>query len=486
MLDIPYIPDMDRLMNEYEDAVGRRWCDAMKDNPYVNFLQSYGFLKVENETICKDGKYDLSDKTSRIKYFSLFLQNWEFSKSVLMSVGDEGSSLRDLTNSLINTILPDSLMVIVSWLERIKLLKYEKDRYFIDATDYDFADSGESIYPLKYNVPLNITEDKYSVYEYLRKISRNQIDLAPDFQRKLVWSIEQKSRFIESALLQIPIPPFYMKKMSDSRMVIIDGLQRTFALREFINNEFALTGLNALSDLNGKTFSDLEKEDGGMAARIEDKQLFFYVLATDVPMAAVYDIFNRINTGGTQLERQEIRHCVFIGNATSMLKEIAESKDFKDSIDKGISDNRMKAREAILRCLAFTLMGIDEYKGSIDDILERTMKKLNTMSHVEIDDIKNETLKVFRTTQALFREKNFRIPTDWGRGRINVAAMETVFNCFWKRSVDIGKEKDWLNRQMYQLVRDKKFLDSFQKSTSSKSGVFTRFKIAHQYLDSHD
>lgn len=452
MIDLPYIPDLNRLMNEYDNALGSQWCVAMKDNPYVCFLQSYGFLKVENDIVCKSGKYDLSDKASRFKYFSKFLQNWEFSKNVLTSVGNDGASLTDLSDRLANLISPDSLRVIVSWLERIKLLRYQKDRYFIDSSDFDIVDSGESIYPLKYNIPLNISEDKFSVYEYLRKISRNQIDLVPDFQRKLVWSVEQKSRFIESALLQIPIPPFYMKKMSDTRMVIIDGLQRTFALREFINNKFPLTGLNALADLNGKTFSDLEKEDGGMAARIEDKQLFFYVLATDVPMAAVYDIFNRINTGGTQLERQEIRHCVFIGNATTLLKEIAESKDFIDSIDKGISDNRMKAREAILRCLAFTLLGIDEYKGSIDDILERTMKKLNTMSRVEIDDIKEETLTAFRTTLALFGEKNFRIPTDWGRGRINVAVMETVFNCFWKRRVDVGKEKTgsaakWTNWQ---------------------------------------
>ena len=72
----------------------------------------------------------------------------------------------------------------------------------------------------------------------------------PEFQRNLVWKPQQMSTFIESIILNVPLPPFYFKKDLDGRFIIVDGLQRTSTLQRFINNEFSLQGLNALPNLN--------------------------------------------------------------------------------------------------------------------------------------------------------------------------------------------------------------------------------------------
>ena len=209
----------------------------------------------------------------------------------------------------------------------------------------------------------------------------------------------------------------------------------------------------------------------------------FYVLGVSVPMAAVYDIFNRINTGGTKLERQEVRNCVFIGNSTVFLKRVVESDIFKKAVDNGVSDNRMKAREAILRCIAFVIQPISSYQGSIDEFLERAMKKLNAMSSIEIDDLESKTLQTFGLTYDFFGKTNFRIPSKNSRGRINVAVMEVVFNCFWGKECSNFPQKSIVVRSLSNLLKDNDFLDSFRISTSSKSGVSTRFELAHQYLD---
>lgn len=161
-----------------------------------------------------------------------------------------------------------------------------------------------------------------------------------------------KSRFIESLILNIPIPPFYISQDLEGKMIIVDGLQRSSAIFDFLSNKYALVGLDALPDLNGKSYTQL---DSDLQARIEDRELLLYILKPSVPMSIVYDIFNRINSNGTPLTRQEIRNCIYIGKSTRLLAELAESEEFRRAIDHGLSWLRMKDREAVLRFLAFLL-----------------------------------------------------------------------------------------------------------------------------------
>ena len=485
MLKFPYIPDLDKLFTTYLEVLNSNYTNVMETDPYIAFLLKYGFIEVDNGIITKQGNYDLSNENKRMDIFFSFLTSMDVPNKILLFISKKAGTLNEIVNEFSTLVDQDTIRVIIAWFERLNQIKLSDSRYQINEDLTQDAENKESIYPLSYDNPLEISEDKYSVYEYLRKVNRGMILMDPDFQRTIVWTPVQKSRFIESTILQLPIPPLYLKRRLDGKLVVIDGLQRTNALNAFVSNEFSLCSLNALAELNGKNFNDLKEDNEleSLATRIEDKQLLFYVLGSSVPMRIVYDIFNRINTGGTKLEPQEVRNCVFIGNSTELLKDLASHDIFKKSIDFGISDKRMKAREAILRCLSFVLFPIDQYQGSIDDFLEKTMKKLNAMSNIEIEDIKQNTIDTFQNTYDIFGNLNFRIPSGETRGRINVALMEAVFNCFWKRTSDKLNNIDLLNERFYRMVRDKDFLDSFRMSTSSKSGVKTRFSTAHKYLD---
>ena len=241
------------------------------------------------------------------------------------------------------------------------LLKEESDVIVTDS-DVPEDESNESggLYPYDpTKADIDIREDPQTVFELMRKYDRNMLIINPDFQRNLVWNIEKKSKFIESVILNFPLPPWYVNQTIDGKYIVVDGLQRTTALHEFVNNEFALRGLQALPRLNDKTFAQLQILEGNYQTRIEDKKLNLYVIKPSVPTKVVHDIFNRINTGGTILERQEVRNCIFLGEATKLLKELSEADYFRRAIDNGVSPRRMKDREVVLRYLAFKIFNYE-------------------------------------------------------------------------------------------------------------------------------
>lgn len=373
---------------------------------------------------------------------------------------------------------------IISWFENLNIIQDEGDFYkyndqLIDSSEEEDPETLK--FPATYDQEVDIKEEWFSVFELRRKIGQNKVVMNPDFQRNLVWKKQQKSQFIESIILNIPLPPLYFRKELDGNYIVVDGLQRTSALDDFLSNKFSLTGLDALPDLNGHTFSQLENR---LQSRIEDRKLLVYNLQPQVPMKVVYDIFNRINTGGTKLERQEIRNCIFIGKATTMLKELANSDQFKMAIDKGISPTRMKDREAVLRCVAFTIFDYNvDYKNSMDDFLERAMRKLNSFNQTGIESLKEEFLRVIDATFIVFGEKNFRLPTEFSRGRINIAVLESVYSFFSKHSNDfIIKNSGQIRHNFALLLDDRDYQEAVRFSTGSTSSVQDRFYIANKTL----
>lgn len=328
---------------------------------------------------------------------------------------------------------------------------------------------------------IDVKEDPQSVFQFMRKYDRKELQVDPEFQRNLVWKIEQQSRFIESVILNFPLPPFYINEKKDGKFILIDGLQRTTSLHRFINDEFKLEGLEALTRLNGMSFSELDRR---LQRKIEDKKLLLYILKPSVPLKVVYDLFNRINTGGTQLNRQEVRHCIYMGKSTRLLKKLSEKDYFRAAIDEGIKSTRMKDREAILRFLAFSIYDYNiDYKGDLSDFLEKAMVKINGMQDQEIEELKKNFKRVMELTYDFFGKKNFRFPTERSRGRLNIAMLETVCYFFLKhpdKFLLANKEK--IKNNLNDLVSNKDYFDAARYATGDKPRVNTRFNLALEIL----
>jgi hypothetical protein len=353
-----------------------------------------------------------------------------------------------------------------------------------DTAEEDSGDSG-GLYPYDpTEADIDIREDPQTVFELLRKYDNGRLIIDPDFQRNLVWELDKKSKFIESVILNFPLPPWYLNQTKEGKLIIVDGLQRTTALHEFVNDKFNLSGLEALTKLNGYTFSELKELPGDYETRIEDKKLYIYLIKPSVPVKVVYDIFNRVNTGGTKLERQEVRNCIFSGKSTKLLKQLSEKEYFIKAIDDGVSPKRMKDREVILRYLAFKLFDYEnDYQGDMSDFVERTMKKINLMDYRDIDLLKNDFERVMNLTFEFFGPKNFRLPSGQNRGRINIAIFESVCYFFSARSDEfLQSHKESIQENFIKLLENPAYFDAIKYSTSSKSKVITRFKLAQDIL----
>ncbi len=480
----PKLVSSSLLMSKYIYLIS---CDAdssVSDDEYIDFFKREKMLSLDN-----DGTFQVGDRWANEgiiddeKFINLFKQ-FVLEQSLFDCIsncmeGDRWTNRQNVLNACLSVASEDDVDTLLLWMEELRIISSNSKREYKlteELTDDESYEDEGSIYPLSYKNKLNIEEEHFSVFDYMHRLEEDMIKMNPDFQRKLAWNSTQKSRFIESIILNIPIPPIYLKMESDNYFVIVDGQQRTAALRDFILGKFALTDLEALSDLNGKDFNQLKNLDKNITSRIQNKNLNFYVLQPSVSMSMVYDIFNRINTGGTKLERQEIRNCIFIGKSTQLLKEISESNEFRQSIDYGVKSERMKDREAILRCLSFVLFDFNsKYNGSYETHLCNTMKHINKLTAVDCERIKKKALSIFQQTYLMFGRNNFRIPTGCTRGRINIAVMESVFYCFWK---GVKMQKCEAVKAFNTLVRDSEYIYSVKSSTNQKSKVRTRFTKA--------
>lgn len=243
-------------------------------------------------------------------------------------------------------------------------------------------DNSLNIYP---NAEVRIVREQYSILHVKRLCEeRKELVIDPDFQRNSVWQAKQKMELVESILMGIPIPVMYLFEMKDGTKQVVDGRQRITAILEFLNKKFALNNLKILRNLKGN-FYDLDPKLQGI---FEDYQLFFYIIQPPTPERVKYDIFDRVNRGGTKLNSQEMRHALYRGMTTDLIKDIAQSNAFQRVTNGGIAPKRMKDQYVILRAIAYYLYYthqlIDpdthkpiEYKSDIDDFLAKTMIFLN-------------------------------------------------------------------------------------------------------------
>ena len=199
--------------------------------------------------------------------------------------------------------------------------------------------------------PINdvlIRDDTRSIYETLRRIKQGNVIMNPDFQRDFIWQSDKQSKLIESVMMRIPLPVFYMAENEEGKMIVVDGLQRLSTFRRFADDDLQLS-LDDRADLHKKRFSDLSPK---FQNRFEDFKLVFYLIDSKVPERARLDIFERVN-GGVPLTRQQMRNCLFMGNATRFMKEESRTETFSQATGGSLNKTTMRDREFVNRFCAF-------------------------------------------------------------------------------------------------------------------------------------
>ncbi|NYS60331.1 DUF262 domain-containing protein [Halomonas salicampi] len=341
----------------------------------------------------------------------------------------------------------------------------------------------EEIYP---DAVIKVSRDQYSVFEVKRMIEETQeLVLAPAFQRNNVWKNEQKRELIESLLMGIPIPVIYVFENEQGIKQMVDGRQRTSAIIDFMNGKFALENLGMLPGFNGYRFKDLPPL---YRSKLERYQLLVYVIEPPTPERVKYDIFDRVNRGGTQLNNQEMRNALYAGPATQLLKSLSQLPSFKQATGKSIQPKRMRDQYVILRFLAFYLLRTGQiaftYKSNLDELLAFAMRYLN-----QADTAKHQQLtQIFDTAMAnayeTLGEDAFRFPIkNTHRRPINMALFESLayfFALLTPRQVN----DDMLAEHIGRLKSEFDVGDYFRNRVDGTTSVEYRFAHVERLKDS--
>lgn len=238
-----------------------------------------------------------------------------------------------------------------------------------------------------------VTGVDWTTATLLQQLRNGNINLNPRFQRREVWQPDRKSRFIESILLNIPVPQIVLAELPEQRgrYIVLDGKQRLLTLRQFCSDpaahqedapfrELSLQGLKLREDLNGKRYMDLRDEPGLADDRDAfDNSTVRTVIVRNWPNNSyLFLVFLRLNTDSVALSPQELRQALQPGRFTDYVDERAvESAPLRDALNQSGPDFRMRDTEVLLRAVAFALRP-EAYAGNLKHFLDSTCDVYNS------------------------------------------------------------------------------------------------------------
>lgn len=229
----------------------------------------------------------------------------------------------------------------------------------------------------------------YHVNDYTVEVLSNKFNeldpeegdlFIPGYQRKLVWNDSQKSYFIESLLIRVPVPPVFLFDV-DGRLEIVDGSQRLRSIHEYMLDRFALRDLEKLDFLNGYHFSDLPIV---VQRRLKNTSIRSFLVLEGSDDSTRFDLFRRVNTSGRRLTSAELRRGLFPGPFLDMIRSVSTDDKLKDlaPIARG-NDPDGEREELALRFFAYS----DEYETFVHDVerfLNEYLKRANLMPQDQI------------------------------------------------------------------------------------------------------
>lgn len=263
-----------------------------------------------------------------------------------------------------------------------------------------------------------------SFNELLDMHKDNELVIAPDYQRLFRWEEEKQSRFIESLILEMPVPPIFVIEIDDGVYELIDGLQRVSSYLHFRGEKLGngnseplkLCGCDIVPDLNGETFDSLPKP---LQIKIKRSFVRMEVIKKESEPSLKYHMFKRLNTGGELLSAQEIRNCtvrLLNSNALDFIEKCCKNTDFMNTISK-VSQEQLNMKydqELVLRFFAIK-NDLCSYKYPVTEYFTRFLEKI-TVEEVEFDYESEKLIfdKTFRIINKVLDKSAFSSKTQNG------------------------------------------------------------------------
>jgi hypothetical protein len=260
------------------------------------------------------------------------------------------------------------------------------------------------------SVPYIYDTKEYPVEVIVSKLHKDQI-FVPHYQRNFVWKPKEKSRFIESVFLGVPIMPFLVSVSGEeAELEIIDGSQRIRTLREYVDGNLKLSGLEKLTKLNGTKFTELSESRKN---KFLLRDFRFHVVNDNATNEVRADIFNRVNTSSNQLSSSEKRKGAYQGVFYNFIIECSQIETFREVCPiPEQKANRGEYEELILRFLAYSESYLN-FKHDVEKFLD------SYLINKQKNGFDKETLKSNLELVVNFVKQYFDKPYFARKGRDN-------------------------------------------------------------------
>lgn len=338
----------------------------------------------------------------------------------------------------------------------------------------------DDVSPEDYDYPIDtvlIRQENRTIYDVLRRINQGSYIMDPEFQRDFIWSEAKQCKLVESVLMRIPLPVFYLAEDDRGRMVVVDGLQRLSTFKRFVDGKFRLS-LPDKKALDNKRFVDLSPK---LQNRVEDFNLTFYIMDAKVPERARLDIFERVNSG-VPLGRQQMRNSLYMGEATRFLKTEAATEIFSQATGRSLNRQTMRDREFVNRFCAFQLLPVEEYKGDMDDFLAQALKKMNALNQSDLSRLSYEFRRGLANNYEIFDRHAFRKHQNRQdkRSALNASLWDVMSTGLSRYPEEIVKSHaEALRNAFYSLMDDhEEFVKAITYGTNASRQVRSRFSTA--------
>jgi hypothetical protein len=304
------------------------------------------------------------------------------------------------------------------------------------------------------------------------------INLRPEYQRRLRWPPKKKSLLIESLLLNIPVPPIFLYESDLARYEVMDGQQRLNAIHDYLENDYALTGLEKLSFLNGRRYKKLPPK---VRRGLDRASIGAIVLLQESksdpqdPYLVRRYVFERLNTGGEKLNPQELRNSLYRGEFNDMIVRLARDPvfcrifgipEYTETDENEYYENPERQQNTLYRKMSdcqivlryFALREDASIRGSMRSMLDQCMKSHNQVSPQALSEYEKEFTDLIRACDTIFQSNPFLLPPDEnGKQRVSVALFD-AFMVSLSRRIDklptLIENADEVRRATALLLRD--------------------------------
>ncbi|VAW46538.1 FIG01098778: hypothetical protein [hydrothermal vent metagenome] len=335
---------------------------------------------------------------------------------------------------------------------------------------------------------IDIVVEPKSLDALIERIRHKDIDMNTDFQRHAeLWDNAKMSRLIESILIRFPLPAFYFDASEDNNWLIVDGLQRLSSIRKFvIDKKLKLSGLEFLTDLNGKNYDGLHRI---YQRRIKECPVTVYLIKPGTPPEVKYSIFRRINTGGMTLNNQEIRNAMAKPAERKLLKDLATHRFMIATL--GDVSKRMGDQELVLRFWAFYKFDYFDKnnKKAIALFLDKAMDDIKSGDENYRENLKQIFEKAISRCYHLLGKQAFeKEPANNGaRKRKNTTLFEVWMVSLAKLEDNeiscIENNMSIFKAKIKALSEDTDFLNAVTYATQKEDHVRIRYERIRKLID---